>query len=588
MSEIKSVLPQFKERIDVVGFDNCNMAMIEVYTTFLGYVDYIVGSEKEEDAWGWPYDTIFSELMGNPQMSPVNFSTYIVESYVEWAKNESAYSSTVSVVDMNYLLDTINKTDELAIELNRTFALYMDEIIEALAGTERYNRKPLPRDMYNFLELIVDKVPNKPIRILSEDVMDAIETMIVAEDHWTIESDMSVENAHGIAVWLYDGSPSEFSTYQTLEFAKMTHWDEFLYKTKNLPPEPYVSYPFNHSLSDSNEDGNMDTISLEYSTNVTGLNISLCVYDSENEHVTTFYTNGTSQDVPYQSSFNPDDYGFPSDFYNFYAYILDGENLPQNYSEVIDIWLGNEKPDAVLINISFYRNDGVLLDGEAGRKPIDGEETEIKVYVANTGTTDLMGLEIEFFEGQNIIKTDFIDLKIGKNVSVSAMWLAIAGERNIRIIVDPKNLVKEFNESNNEIIMVVDVKPIIPTNSLVIRGKVYNRDNVNIQEAKVQIKNLRTNATINKTTNEKGYSEELDPRWYQEGDAIDVKASYSSAKDNVTVIVYSDYKEVWVNVTLDTEVYDALFYFKVGLIIFEIIGFILVIKYYIGMKREKK
>ena len=103
-----------------------------------------------------------------------------------------------------------------------------------------------------------------------------------------------------------------------------------------------------------------------------------------------------------------------------------------------------------------------------------------------------------------------------------------------------------------------------------IRCNVYNRDNVNIIGAKVQIKNLRTNATINKTTKEKGYREELDPSWYQEGDAIDVKASYSSAKDNVTVIVYSDDNEVWVNVTLDTELYDALFFFKLGLIGFEI------------------
>jgi hypothetical protein len=133
MSEIKSVLPQFKERIDVVGFDNCNMAMIEVYTTFLGYVDYIVGSEKEEDAWGWPYDTIFSELMGNPQMSPVNFSTFIVEFYVEWAVNNSIYSATASVVDMSYLYEVINRTDEFARELNWTFALYSDEIIWAIS-----------------------------------------------------------------------------------------------------------------------------------------------------------------------------------------------------------------------------------------------------------------------------------------------------------------------------------------------------------------------------------------------------------------------------------------------------------------------
>ncbi len=588
MNEIKSVLPLFKDRIDVIGFDNCNMAMMEVYTTFLGYTDFIIGSEKEEDAWGWPYDVIFSKITEDPQISPVNISTFIVGSYVEWAKNESAYSSTISVVDMNYLWDAINRTDELAKELNRTFALFSDDIIWALARTESYAKKPIPRDFYHFLELIAEREPNKPIRILAERVMDMIENMVVAEDHWTIESDMSVENAHGIAIWLYDGSTSEFSDYRTLDFAQLTHWDEFLYKTKNLPPKPYVSFPLSYALSDLDSDGNMDTISLNHSTNVTGLNITIYVYNNENVYVTTFYMNDTSDGTFYHNSFSPYDHDLPSDYYNFYAYIADDQDIPQNYSEIIDIWLGNEKPDALLKNLTFYRNDGVRVGGNTNRKPIAGELTKIEVMAVNKGTTDLLDAKIEFLDGNNIIKTGSIDLKIGKSTNVSAMWLARAGEHEIRVRVDPDNLIKEFNEDNNQINETVDVKPRIPTSPLVIRGKIYNKDNVNIIGAKVQIKNLRTNATINKTTDEQGFSEELDPNWYNEGDAIDVKASYSSAKNNVTEVVYSDDIEVWVNVTLDTEVYDALFFFKVGLIIFEIIGFILVIKYYIGMRRKKE
>jgi carboxypeptidase T len=105
MNEIKSILPKFKERVDVVGFDNCNMAMIEVYTTFLGHADYIVGSEKEEDALGWPYDRIFNELNDDPWTSPLEISKFIAFNYVDWAKNNSAYSASISVVDMKYLSD---------------------------------------------------------------------------------------------------------------------------------------------------------------------------------------------------------------------------------------------------------------------------------------------------------------------------------------------------------------------------------------------------------------------------------------------------------------------------------------------------
>ncbi|UCE37817.1 MAG: hypothetical protein JSW00_00810 [Thermoplasmata archaeon] len=588
MNEIKSVLPNFLERIDVVGFDNCNMAMIEVYTQFLGYTDYIVGSEKEEDAWGWPYDWIFSEIVSNPQISPVNLSTFIAESYVEWSVNLSYYSATASVVDMSYLSEVINRTDELARDINWTFALYSDEIVWAISETERYGKPPNPNDLYHFLELIEERVPNKPIQIKAENAIKAIETMVVAERHLTKESDMSVENAHGIAVWLYQGgSASDFADYQTLDFAKLTHWDEFLAKTKNPPPKPYALFPLDYTLSDSDNDENMDTIDLEYSTNITGLNVTVGVYSSDNEHIITFNTPNTLQGENYHCSFNPYDYDYPSDYYNFYAYIVNDTNMPQNYSQVVDVWLGNEKPDVYLKNITFYRKDGVLVGGNTGKRPIDGENTVIKADIANNGDTPLLNVKIEFFEGEILIATDQLDLNLGEEKSVSTSWLARVGEREIKVVADGDNNIKEVNESNNEIIEIVDVKSITPTNPLIIRGKVYNRDDINIIGAKVQIKNLRTNATINKTTSEKGYKAELPPDWYLEGDRIDVKASYASAKDNITIIAYSEDGEVWVNITLDTEVYDALYYFKLALIVFEIIGFILVIKYYIGMKRQK-
>lgn len=589
MDGIKSVLPKFKDRIDVVGFDNCNMAMIEVYTQFLGYVDYIVGSEKEEDAWGWPYDAIFADLSADPQTSPVNLSTMIVTHYVKWAKNESAYSATVSAADMSYLYEVINGTDTLARELNRTFALYADEISDAIKYTEQYAKPPIPHDLYHFLELVVQKVPNRPIQILANSLMNDIENMVVAEEHFTRQNDMSVDNAHGIAIWM--GDPiSDLSKYRDLDFATLTSWDEFLVTSKNPPQRPQVSFHVNYSLSDSDMEGHDDTITLSYITNISGLNVIIDVCNNENQHITTFYTNGTSQGVENHSSFNPDNYGYPSDYYNYFLYLVDDANSIQNYSEVLGVWLGNEKPDVLIKNVTFYRNDGTLIWGDTNKRPIDGENTLIRTCIANNGSIALIGdksVKIEFFDGDNLIKTDYIDLGIGEEKVEEAEWLARAGERTIRIVVDGENLIKEVNESNNEILNIIEVKPNIPVTSLTIKGKIYNRDNINIIGAKVRIKNLRTNGTINKTTNEKGYEVKLDPEWFLEGDEIEVRGKYSDASQNTTIYVYSEDEIIYVNLTLDTDVYDVVFFFKIGLIIFEIIGFILVIKYYLGMKRKK-
>jgi hypothetical protein len=593
MNDIKSVLPKFKDRIDVVGFDNCNMAMIEVYTTFLGHVDYIVGSEKEEDALGWPYDRIFRELVAEPELSPEDFSIKIVEHYIDWAKGvdestntyNSSYSATISVIDMDYLDEVIDQADALARELNRTMALFSDEINRAIDETEDYARQPTPHDLYNFAELVEKYVANSPVRIAAQNLRDAIDTMVVAEEHNTKEGKIVVDNAHGISVWLYDGT--QFSTYQTLDFAKMTYWDEFLAASKNPPPAPHVAFDMVYSVRDSDEDANNDTIDLGITTNATGMKIAVEVYNYEGEQITIFYDNDTTQGTVYDYSFNPEDYGYPSNNYYFYAYLTDEDNFLQNYSEVVDIWLGNEKPDVVLKSVKFFRADGMEVGGDTGKKPINGENTLIVATIVNEGNIALNDVQIQFLEGNNVLKTEQIKLALGQKKNVTFHWLAEAGSGDIGVVVDGGNEIKEANETNNEILETLEVKPNTPISSLTIKGKVRNWDNIDIVGAKVQIRNMRTNMTINKTTGGNGFSVELEPSWFLEGDRVDVSAEYNSVSSNLTVYTYSEDEEISADITLNTEVYDAVFFFKLALIIFEAFGFILVIKHYIDSKRKK-
>jgi hypothetical protein len=597
MDDIVSVLPKFKDRIDVVGFDNCNMAMIEVYTTFLGHVDYIVGSEKEEDALGWPYDRFLRELWEEPELSPEDFSIKIAEHYIDWAKGidettvpktyNSTYSATISVVDMDYLDEVIDRADALARELNRTMALYADEIARAISETEQYSRRPVPHDLYNFTELVKKYVPNRPIQMAAQNVMDAIETMVVIEAHNTKASDMSVENAHGIAVWLGDGTPNDHTLYPKLEFSMMTYWDEFLAALKNPPPSPHVTFDMEFSAYDSDDDANNDTIDLSITTNTSGLKLTIEVRNYEGEEITQFNESSTTQGTDYEYSFTPEDYGYSSDNYYFYAYLTDDNNYLQNYSEVVDIWLGNEKPDVVLKSLKFLRADGMEVGGDTGKRPINGEKTLIVATVVNEGNIALTDVQIQFLEGNKVLKTYHVNLALGQERNVTFLWLAEAGSGDIWVIVDDGNEIKEADETNNEILEILEIKPNTPISTLTIKGKVRNRDKIDIVGAKVQIRNMRTNMTINKTTSDNGYDVELESSWFLEGDRVDVSAEYNSVSSNVTVYTYSEDEEVTADITLDTEVYDAVFFFKLALIVFEAFGFILVIKYYIDTKRKK-
>jgi subtilase family serine protease len=201
---------------------------------------------------------------------------------------------------------------------------------------------------------------------------------------------------------------------------------------------------------------------------------------------------------------------------------------------------------------------------------------------------DLTDIDVAIFEGDNLIFSHVFDINVGEERNFTASWVSVAGTTTIKAVVDVENTIMEINESNNEFSEIIDVKPINPADPMIIRGKIFNRDNINIIGASVRIRNLRTGRVLNRTTNENGYRAELDPDWYQEGDEIEVTATYNDISDNATVLVYSADEEVWCNITLKTELYDALFYFKLILIFVEIIGFILVIKYAIKLRKYKK
>jgi hypothetical protein len=467
-------------------------------------------------------------------------------------------------------------------------ALFWDEINYAVINTEKYAKKPNPRDLYHFAELIQDNVNSTPIKRAAQELMDGFRTFILANEYWTSPYDsVPVDHANGITIWLYDGSQSEFNDYQALDYAALSFWDEFLAAYKASPSRPDVPFETDYALSDSDEDGNIDAISIEYETGVTGLNVIIEVYNNENKQVHSFSDEDISANDLHTYFFNPQDHGLPSDFYDFYIYLENETGVPQNYSEVVGNWLGNQRPDVVLRNLTIHRMDETRIGESEGRSAIDGETTIIRAQLANEGNNALTGITVDFYEGNNHIASESVDLVVGQEQELLVHWVAEQGDRTISVIADQVNSIKEIDEDNNAISETIQVKSTIPVDSLILRGKIYNKDKINIIGAKVTIRNLRTNETINRTTGEKGYKVTLDPDWFLEGDEIEIRAKYNSVSDNITVFAYSEEGTIWVNMTLKTELYDGLFYFKVVLIIIEIIGFALVINYYIKLRRMR-
>jgi pimeloyl-ACP methyl ester carboxylesterase len=99
-SELRKALRQIKvvlgRKLDLLGFDACLMAMIEVAYQIHDVVEILVASERTEPGDGWWYDHAFSRLRKDPAITARDLAKDIVEAYRE------AYADdmTLSAVDL--------------------------------------------------------------------------------------------------------------------------------------------------------------------------------------------------------------------------------------------------------------------------------------------------------------------------------------------------------------------------------------------------------------------------------------------------------------------------------------------------------
>lgn len=83
-----------KAQIDIIGFDACDVATVEMAVQLGPYAKFLLASQVAVPIPGWPYDRILERLakpMGDHPMCPVEFGSYAVRRFCE------AYKSNVPV-----------------------------------------------------------------------------------------------------------------------------------------------------------------------------------------------------------------------------------------------------------------------------------------------------------------------------------------------------------------------------------------------------------------------------------------------------------------------------------------------------------
>jgi hypothetical protein len=255
------------KKIDLVGADACRMTT-EMNYQLKDYVNFFVGSQKDEPEPGWPYHTIMSNLTNDPDMGPAGLGKIIADRYVESYIDQTGLAVALSVVDASRL-------DELAEEIRRfvsqarsALPIFPEHFKDSRLDSERYEGNAV-YDLFDILEKLQREFSNDPAPLRLGDVIqssqEAVLTAVSHENHWdNPTASIRTTYAHGMSIWYPLGIFN--LTYHDLDFSEATGWDHYLddYSavTNGEVPDPGVDIDIDMSFLDVDDNGIDDAVLL--------------------------------------------------------------------------------------------------------------------------------------------------------------------------------------------------------------------------------------------------------------------------------------------------------------------------------------
>ncbi|MEM7040428.1 MAG: clostripain-related cysteine peptidase [Bacteroidota bacterium] len=199
-------------KYEVLGFDACLMATIEVAANFQDHANYMVASEELEPGHGWNYTPILEILRDNPDLGGADLGRVITHEFLEHARKNGTDGITLSTVDMSAVGEILAAVNEMVSHPGLGQGVDFLDLERSRGKAESYGRSvrnpERSADAVDLADLAMELGASNPeFASVTGSVVEAIEKAVVHR-----VNDDTRPNARGLTIFLpYDQFTDEGS-----------------------------------------------------------------------------------------------------------------------------------------------------------------------------------------------------------------------------------------------------------------------------------------------------------------------------------------------------------------------------------------
>jgi hypothetical protein len=202
------------KKFELIGFDACLMASVEVADKVNAFGNYMVSSEEIEPSWGWDYSTILANLTKYPKQNGSSIGKTIANTFVSHSKTIAASQRFDAQKDVTLSVINLTRVSKLKQDLSILSDYLIGRIIDLPAAlslanivdlTERYgpSTRVSPNaqgssgmvDLYDLTSNILDKFPE------TAHVVNAIQNSLNSSVIYNVNGEAK-PNANGLSVYM--------------------------------------------------------------------------------------------------------------------------------------------------------------------------------------------------------------------------------------------------------------------------------------------------------------------------------------------------------------------------------------------------